>query len=177
MQYRTTSGAVGAAALVLIVAAACADTTAPIQPPEAPAAAALPAMARLLECPLSNGWSASVTVGPEGGSWGQRGVRVSVPAGAIPEPTTFTVALPASQYVEIRVTADGHSGYQFLKPVTIDIPYDRCDLETGLDGDLFVWYIDGETKLPLEFMGGINDRGRRTVRFQTDHLSGYAIAN
>lgn len=175
MQYRPALGVASAIVLAAVVAS-CVDTTAPVHLPEGPSAS-LTALPRLLECPLASGWAGRITIGPDGGSWGHQGVRISIPPDAVPEQTTFAVSIPASRYAEIRVTADGHRGYRFRKPVTIEIPYDRCSLGAALDGDLRVWYIDSDSRALLEFMGGTNDRSRRAVRFQTDHLSGYAIAN
>ena len=42
---------------------------------------------------------------------------------------------------------------------------------------LTVWYIDSETKAPLENMGGVDEKLTRTITFVTSHLSEYAIAN
>lgn len=102
------------------------------------------------------------------------GVAVTVPAGAVLEPTKFRIRIPSSPYAEVEIHANGQEHYQFLLPVVITIDYSRCATTSG---DLTAWQIDPTTKVLLENMGGVNDVLNQRVTFSTTHLSGYAIAN
>jgi hypothetical protein len=133
------------------------------------------ATASLLSCAPADGWSATVMITSAGRRFEHGGVRIDVPAGAVLTPTRFAVTVPASTYAEIQVTADGATHYRFAAPVTMTIPYDHCGLVDT--SNLGVWYIDKQSRALLEFMGGHTDPVARTVTFQTDHLSGYAIAD
>jgi hypothetical protein len=175
MPHRAIRRAAAFCSLALAVGA-CTDRTpleAELQPPNALLSSTLTS---LLECSTTTGWSATVDIGPEGFQFSGDGVRITVPPRAVPEPTRFTITVPASRYVEFRMKANGWDGYVFQQPITVRLSYDRC-LTASLLGGLGVWYVDGETRRPLEFKGGSDDRLRRRLTFRTDHLSGYAIAN
>ena len=131
--------------------------------------------AGLLECPTHITQSTSGTIGPLGGSLTLDGTSLVLPPGAVGLPTPFTLAIPASNYMEVRITAGGMEHFEFLKPVSATISYARC---TRADIDkvaLTVWHIDPVTKALLENMNGSDDKSARTVSFGTDHLSGYSI--
>ena len=131
----------------------------------------------LVECPSSESHSSSVLVTPLGGSVTAGGSTISIPAGAVLVPTTITVTVPASQYMEVDITANGAEHFSFHAPVTVSVSYARCT-RSDLDKDpLSVWYIDSQTKALLQNMGGTDDKTARIVTFVTDHLSGYAVAN
>ncbi|MGH7447013.1 MAG: hypothetical protein ACREK1_00130 [Longimicrobiales bacterium] len=102
------------------------------------------------------------------------GISLTVPEGALLQPTEFRIRIPSSPYAEVEIHANGQEHYQFLLPVVISIDYSQCDTTSG---DLTAWQIDPETKALLENMGGVNDVLNQRVTFSTTHLSGYAIAN
>jgi hypothetical protein len=167
----------GAAFLTLaLLAGSCADRAPLGVELDEPAHALLSPLTKLLECPAPAGWSESVVIGPDGFRFNSGGVRLTVPPGAVPAPTEFTITVPASKYVEVRIIAKGWDGYVFQQPVTIAMSYDRC-LNPSLLGSLAIWYIDGESKDLIQYKGGSDDRPGRRLSFRTDHLSGYAIAN
>jgi hypothetical protein len=130
----------------------------------------------LLYCPSARSMQTSATIGQAGGVVAVGGFSMRVPGGVLSEPTRFTLLVPASQYLEVEISAAGYKHYQFERPVMVTLDYSRCsfDLRTA---DFSAWYIDSDTKEPLANMGGHDDRGRHRVTFFTDHLSGYAIAN
>jgi hypothetical protein len=135
----------------------------------------LPGGGSFLSCKNDQEKTFAATVGPEGASFSKHGVEVVVPAGALSEPTDFVVRVPASQYAEIDVTANGQEHFQFLKPVTMSLDYGRCERTLGLG--LSVWHIDPVTGSLLENMGGVDDPLNKQIIFSTLHLSSYAIVN
>jgi hypothetical protein len=137
---------------------------------------ALAILPTLLVCPTNDTHSATETIGPSGGTIATSGARLTLPAGAVSQPTTFTLTVPASKYLEIGVEANGAEHFQFERPVTVEVKYSRCAPGSTDSAELSVWYIDPITKLLLENMGATDDKGTRTVTFETGHLSGYAIA-
>lgn len=181
------TGALATAAL-LAVAAACADGGYSPTEPDAPEIESNPsplrvgtpateASDRFLHCPVSTTRSASRTVGLLGGTIAVDGHRITIPPAAVLIPTTFTVTVPASAYIEVEIHAEGQERFDFLLPATVTMSYERCG-ELGADpDDLEVWYINGLTGLLLELMGGTADPEARKITFQTGHLSGFIIAN
>jgi hypothetical protein len=103
--------------------------------------------------------------------------KISIPAGALLQPTLIQVRLPASQYMEVDVSANGLLSFLFKRPVSVTIDYSRCPASATDGAALTVWHIDSATKELLENMGGTNDASARTITFSTGHLSGYAVAN
>lgn len=131
----------------------------------------------LVECPSDESYETSATILPTGGSVELRGHSIQLPLGAVVTATTIGLREPASQYMLIAATADGQDHFQFLEPVAVTISYARCTRNNLEKGPLSVWLVDPATGALLENMGGVDDKENRTVTFQTDHFSGYAIAN
>ena len=103
---------------------------------------------------------------------------ISVPAGALTVPQLIQVTVPASNYMEIDVTAVGFESFLFQQPVSITIDYSRCTRSNIDSQTLHVWHIDPVTHDLLEEMGGVvDDKISRHITFTTGHLSGYAVAN
>jgi hypothetical protein len=115
-------------------------------------------------------------IGVLGGTVGVDGSRITLPPGAVLEPTTITVTVPASKYVEIDVSANGAEHFEFLVPAAVTISYARCTRSDINAKVLSAWYIDSVLKTLLQHMGGVDNKITRTVTFTTDHLSGYSIA-
>lgn len=130
-----------------------------------------------VKCPAASSASASGTVSPPGGAVriGASGAEFS--AGAVDLPTSVTLSIPSSNYMEIRLTADGVEHMTFDAPVQITIDYSRCPRSNIDKAPLSVWYYDRETGALLEDMHAVDDKDARTVTFTTDHFSGYVIAN
>ena len=131
----------------------------------------------LIECPTSSSSTRTALVSPLGGSVTAGGATISIPAGAVLVPTVITVTVPASNYMEVDITAAGVEHFLFELPVSVTVSYARCTRADIDKSPLTAWYIDGATKALLEHMGGVDDKANRTVTFTTPHLSGYALAN
>ena len=131
----------------------------------------------LVECPVDQTVSASKLITPLGGTISAGGATISIPVGAVLLPTTIQVTVPASQYMEVDITANGASHFTFQTPVTVSVSYARCTRSDIDKAPLSVWYIDSQTKALLQNMGGTDDKAARSITFVTDHLSGYAVAN
>lgn len=131
----------------------------------------------LVECPSDVTYSTTGDVLPTGGSVALRGHEVAVPFGAVLLPTQIGLAEPASQFMQVDLSANGQEHFQFRAPLTITISYARCTRANIDKGPLSVWLIDESTGALLQNMGGVDDKQARTITFQTDHFSGYAIAN
>lgn len=166
---------VGLSSLVLAAFTACTEPTAPVASEEA--SSLFFTDTRLVVCPTNESLTTTALIEPLlGGTISLAGTSIALPAGAVTTPTLLTVTLPASKYVEVRITALGFQHFVFERDVEITIDYSRCT-RTDIDAaPLSAWYIDGLTGTPLENMGGVDDKQARTVRFSTDHLSSYAIA-
>jgi hypothetical protein len=173
LRSRLLSVALGAGLLGMV---ACTDQT-PTQLTGTGPAFSETSTPTLIECPTPTARSISATVDESGGTLSVRGGKMVLPAGAVREPTLFTLTVPASLYAEISVTANGGEHFQFEKPVSLTISYSQCSRAKLEKGALSAWYVAPETKALLEYMGGEDDKVSRTVTFRTDHLSEYAIAN
>ena len=174
---RSVSMRTAALAVATAIIASCAEpVTSTLQPVET-YLAHQSSGATLVECPVDQTTTASGLITPLGGVVSAGGTSISVPAGAVLVPTTITLTIPASNYMEIDIKADGAEHFNFQLPVSISVDYSRCTRTNINKGPLSVWYIDSATKALLESMGGVDDKAARKVTFSTDHLSGYAIAN
>lgn len=131
----------------------------------------------LLECPTNQTTSTSGVVGLLGGSVSLGATGITLPAGALTLPTLLQVTIPASNYMEIDVSAVGFQTFLFQQPVTITIDYSRCNRNDVDQKTLHVYHIDPLTKQLLEDMGGVDDKLSHQITFSTGHLSGYAIAD
>ena len=131
----------------------------------------------LLTCPSGPGQSASALIGPLGGVLAVGGTRVVIPANAVLSPTTFTLTVPESKYVEIDVRTDASEHYVFSQPVLVTLDYSRCGRSDLLRAPLSAWNIDPQTKALLEPMVSVDDKLTQTVTFTTLHFSGYAVAD
>lgn len=131
----------------------------------------------LVECPIGETTSRTAVITPLGGSVSAGGTTVVIPAGAVLLPTTITVTVPASRYLEVDISAAGVEHFVFELPVVVTLSYARCNRANIDKAPLSVWYIDSNSKDLLELMGGFDNKLTREVTFLTGHLSGYAIAN
>jgi hypothetical protein len=155
------------AAALLLVAGSCKGWQPP--PTEPP-----PSGVTLAVCPTDQAQSASGNIGLLGGTVSLGGTSVLLPLGALLSPTSIELTIPASQYMEIEVTANGGS-LRFLRPITVTIDYSRCSADVQ-QKQLSVWNIDPDSKEVLENMGGIDNKLTHSITFTTIHLSGYARA-
>jgi hypothetical protein len=142
----------------------------------------------LLACPTTDSVSASGVIDVDGGTVEVNGTSISVPAGAVAGPTEFTVTLPPSDYMEVRVEPtgwepdsttpiglDGRPAFVFHRPVAIEIDYSRCT-DVPDDQLLQAWFLHAETKAPLEHVPGADVRLAHRYYLNTSHLSTYALS-
>ena len=169
----------GSALLAVTVAVAgCADAGDSLAPAAEPSSAlhgSSSTQSGLVECPVYFSRSTSATIGPLGGTLELDGSSITLPVGAVLTSTLFTLTIPASNYMEIGITAGLLEHFDFLKPVSVTISYSRCTRGNIDKRTLTVWHIDPVTKSLLENMNGSDDKSSRTVAFGTGHLSGYSI--
>lgn len=133
---------------------------------------------RPLYCPTSETRTTTSVLDGVGGLLSVAGTTVLVPAGALLGPTTITLTVPASQYMEIDVSVEGTEHFLFELPITVTVSYAHCSL--GLLSRIFplsAWHWDPATRKFLERMPSLDNKVTRTVTFTTPHLSGYIIAN
>ena len=132
---------------------------------------------RLLACPTNDEARDAAVIGPEGGTLGARGTSITIPAGAVPEPTAFEVVVPASPYMEVEIHAVGQASYAFAQPAAVTINFARCPDDAVPEGaTLEGVYVESGTRRVLEHMGGTADKNGKKLTFATPHLSGYIVA-
>jgi hypothetical protein len=133
-------------------------------------------LVQLLSCSTTDSASARATIGPAGGTIGARGASITIPAGAVPEPTLFEVVVPVSKYLETDIHAVGVEHYVFQQPASITLNLARCPGALPGGASPQGAYIDTATDQVLELMGGSYDLLNHKVTFRTGHLSGYVVA-
>lgn len=140
-----------------------------------PETSAVPSDAQLLVCPATESFTASAIIGREGGTLSAGGATITLPQRAVSRPTLFRMTVPASQYVEVDIVADGKPHFNFDKRVSITLDYSRCGDDVA-EQSLAAWHIDPASKALLKQMPGRKGLHERNISFGTDHLSGYALA-
>lgn len=131
--------------------------------------------ATLVECPANQTQTSSALIGALGGTLSVGNHRMVVPPLAVLGLGTFTMTVPASNYLEVEIRANGQEHYQFHRPVTLTLDYSRCTRSNIDKSPLRIFYIDPVNKQILQDLGGVDDKAARTVTVGTNHLSGYAI--
>lgn len=165
-------------ALVLVVTVgitACADQG-PTEPATPRPALSQTTGAVLLECPINVTRSVESTIDILGGTVSLDGHSITLPFGAVTLPTTIKLTVPASNYVEVDITANGLEHFQFEKAATVVISYARCTRSNIANKTISAWYFDGATKTLISPMASTDDRANSRVLFSTDHLSEYSAA-
>ncbi len=130
----------------------------------------------LISCPAPGTESSSGLIGPLGGVLAVGGIRVIVPVNAVLVPTSFSLTVPESNYLEIDVKAGDADHFVFERPVVVAIDYGRCGLPR-FHRALSAWNIDPDTKALLEEMPSVDSQLTHTITFSTIHFSGYAVAD
>lgn len=164
--------------LLTAVVTGCSDSTAPITAPVSTSPQFIFYEPAPIQCrrPGEEERSSAV-LGPLGGVVSAGGMSISLPIGALLEPTRITVVVANTRQVMVDIKADGQEHFLFRLPVTVTMSYARCT-RPGLDLRILdAWYWDADTGTLLEKMNGIDNKLLREVTFVTPHLSGYVIAN
>jgi hypothetical protein len=178
MRYTRLSSRAATAAALVLGATACADlSTAPSISPASAPRRDVTSGTQLALCPSEDGASSRAWIGQDGGRLRARGSSISIPAGAVLEPTLFEIEVPASRYMKVEIHAVGRSDYQFARPATITINFSRCPSGAIPYGATIGGaYVDSATGAVLQLMGGTVDWNGDKLSFPTDHLSGYVVA-
>jgi hypothetical protein len=167
----------GLAILLAALVGCPGDSGTPTSPTKDPGPTkSVAADATLIQCPAATTAASTGLIGPLGGVLSVGGIRVIVPVNAVLLPTTFTLTVPASNNLEIDVTAGGADHFVFARPVVVAIDYGRCELPR-FHSALTVWNIDPDTKALLEQMPSVDNQLTQTIIFSTLHFSGYAVAD
>lgn len=174
-----------APALALLLGA-CGDSTSSLAPSELSRASS--PSATLLECPTDATASASETIDLLGGTLqvvdAAGGLHeVVFPQNAVALPTTFTLTVPAGQYVKVDVTAvDALTGepqsitFPADAQPTLAISYKRCTRSNTDNTALHLYNIDPGTSAVLEGPFGGKEGGTDPrVKGAVPHFSEYAI--
>jgi hypothetical protein len=132
---------------------------------------------KLLQCGVAEPVTASAVIGVDGGTIDVGGASIVFPAGALSAPTSVTLTIPASPYVEVDIVTNGQNRFLDwrLRPI-VTISYARCERSELLTRLLSAWYIDSDTKALLEWMPSLDNKLTSSVTFRASHFSGYAIA-
>jgi hypothetical protein len=169
---------IGAALLLAALVGCPGDSSTPTGPgkDQGPTKSVFDGSAALISCPAPATETGGGSIGPLGGVLAVRGVRVIVPANAVLAPTSFTVTVPESEYLEIDVKAGDADHFVFERPVLVAIDYGRCGLPQ-FHSALTAWNIDSDTKALLEEMPSVDSQLTHSIIFSTVHFSGYAVAD
>jgi hypothetical protein len=167
-----------ASAALIAVAVACSSDSFPTAPTASPPASADPSLLgdlfgaadQLLFCPTSQTYTATQTIGSEGGTIVVGPHSLTVPAGALSSPVAITATAPAGDY--LRVEFEPH-GLWFDGYATLRMSYADCGLLTLVTGKIV--YVDDNLNI-LETVASSNDIWRRRITGRIRHFSSYALA-
>jgi len=179
-----------ALALAAVLLASCADDRGPVTAPVAPNAFLLDDASQILtatgetvestvktvvsglvECNVSNTYSASQLIGPQGGVLRVGPHKLYVPAYAVREPVLITATAPAGKYVEVRFEPHG---LQFQRPISLTMSYADCAILSPYG--LRIAYVDDNLDI-LEVLLSLPNPFSRTVTGKVDHFSRYMLAD
>lgn len=172
-----SAAALALAGALLVTACGAPDALGPAAPTAAatqPVRSLAAGSPRLLACAEATPQDTSALIGLFGGVLDLGATRVQFPLAAVLELQLFSLAVQPGPHAMVDVHADGLLSFLFERPITVTIDLSHCP---DLTGPLTVWHVDAATGAFLENMGGTTDLVRRTITFQTSHLSIYAVAN
>lgn len=128
--------------------------------------------------------SVSSVVGILGGVLELDGHKLTIPSGAVLEPTVFTMARSQNGFLEVDLTAIrvtvlgevidvGEQGFE--KPVTLELTYSRAT-NVQQARDLVILRLNSGLGGTHEVLPSKVNQGAQMVRAQLDHFSGYCMA-
>ena len=124
----------------------------------------------LLACNVTESYSTTQSVGPNGGTMRVGPHTLTIPPYALSETTRITATAPAGQIVEVQFQPHG---LKFAKKTTLTMSYRDCGLLKGVLPQIV--YADDERNI-VERLLSLIDLFRRTVSAKTDHFSSYILA-
>jgi hypothetical protein len=131
----------------------------------------LPAPTGLVRCSPLPADSVTQTIGPAGGTLYVGGHQLTVPAGALLEPTTITAVAPSDPVIQVRFQPQG---LVFLQPATLQMSYQNCSGLANLVPKQIVYTTDGLNI--LEYLVSSDDLSSQRVTAELQHFSTYAVA-
>src|SRR6266576_5687908 len=161
-------------ALGLSLALACTDhaPTAAPQAPQADLIGSLLGATGLLKCSDLPFAQATATIGPAGGSISAGPHTLTIPAGALKEPTTITMTVPTGRGVNAVEFAP--EGLQFARPASLTMSYSNCSL-LGKLLPKRIAYTTSSLSV-LYYILSLDNIFSKRVTGQVNHFSNYAIA-
>lgn len=124
----------------------------------------------------------SKLIGVDGGSLSLAGHRLTVPAGAVDQPTLFTMTLVTNGYVEVDLSAEiellgglisvGADGFD--EPVTLSLTYAWASDVEDPDDLVILRELDGDE--PYEVLPSTVAESGKVVITDLDHFSRYCMA-
>lgn len=162
------------AAAAGLAAVAC-DLATPVGAPRADAAAGHPSHLvegiQLLACTPMAADSATVAIGPSGGTITVGPHRLTIPSGALDSTVTITAIAPSDSVNRVEFEPTGLS---FRTPATLDLSYANCGV-TDLLPLHRITYIDANWNI-LDVLASLDDVLARRVSAPLHHFSDYAVA-
>src|SRR5436309_1832892 len=173
VHLRARSAGIAALGLAISVAACDAPTAPKSRAPGASASVSASSSQSLMYCPSDTTLVVRETFRPGvPGSFSIGGTRIEVPGDAVAAPVQLVLTIPASQYMQVDIHANGFDHYVFQTPILVSIDYARCAGNLSAASTRSVWYIDNSTLNGLENMGGSDEPSSNRITFYTNHLSG-----
>ena len=125
----------------------------------------------LLKCSPMPTYTASRTIGQSGGTIVVGPHYLTIPAGALPGPTTITAVAPSDKVNRVRFWPQG---LQFQKSATLTMSYANCNL-LGKVLPKRIAYVDNDLEI-LYYVLSLDILNLRRVQGKIDHFSSYAVA-
>jgi hypothetical protein len=124
-----------------------------------------------LVCPTDDSYTASRTIGRNGGTLKVGPHTLTIPSGALAQDTRITATAPSGSYAEVRFKPHGLT---FKRDVTLSVSYAKCGLLQKNNPPVIV-YADDDRNI-LEILKSTIDTRQKTVTGKTDHFSSYILA-
>ena len=124
-----------------------------------------------LVCPTNDSYSATRTIGRNGGTLKVGPHTLTIPYGALAQDTRITANAPSGSYAEVQFQPHGLT---FKRDVTLSVSYAKCGLLQTNNPPVIV-YADDDRNI-LEILKSTLDTRQKTVTGKTDHFSSYILA-
>jgi hypothetical protein len=143
----------------------------PPRPPRADLIGSWPEPTGLVRCRPLAADSVTQTIGPAGGTLSVGAHQLTVPAGALLEPTTITAVAPFSPVIQVRFQPQG---LVFLLPATLQMSYQNCNGLAQLVPKQIAYTTDDLNI--LELLVSSDDLLSQRITAPLQHFSTYAVA-
>ena len=124
-----------------------------------------------LVCPTDQSYTATRTIGRNGGTLKVGPHTLTIPSGALSQDTRITATAPRGSYAEVQFQPHGLT---FKRDVTLSVSYAKCGLLQKNNPPVIV-YADDDRNI-LEILKSTLDTRQKTVTGKTDHFSSYILA-